>query len=63
MQLSEPPFTVISLTELEIVHLERVQFGLKNFDMVFVFSDFTKAPAHINSIPMQQLDNVKEWLE
>jgi nucleosome binding factor SPN SPT16 subunit len=40
-----------------------VQFGLKNFDMVFVFSDFTRAPVHINSIPMEQLDDVKLWLE
>lgn len=31
--------------------------------MVFVFKDFSKTPIHINTIPMKQLDNVKEWLE
>lgn len=63
VHLSEFPFTVITLSEVEIVHLERVQFGLKNFDMVFVLSDFKKAPIHINNIPVNHLDNVKEWLE
>ncbi|WRT64164.1 FACT complex subunit SPT16 [Kwoniella shivajii] len=63
IHISEFPFTVITLTEVEIVHLERVQFGLKNFDMVFVLNDFKKTPIHINSIPVVHLDNVKEWLD
>ncbi|KAL9116981.1 MAG: hypothetical protein Q9187_006488, partial [Circinaria calcarea] len=62
VQLSEPPFTVITLDEIEIAHLERVQFGLKNFDMVFVFKDFHRAPAHINTIPVESLESVKDWL-
>jgi nucleosome binding factor SPN SPT16 subunit len=63
VHLTDAPFLVITLKEVEVCHLERVQFGLKNFDMVFVFSDFTRAPVHINSIPMEQLDDVKLWLE
>jgi nucleosome binding factor SPN SPT16 subunit len=63
VHLSESPFTVITLQEVEIVHLERVQFGLRNFDMVFVLNDFKKAPVHINTIAVDHLDNVKEWLE
>ncbi|KAL9931226.1 hypothetical protein V8E36_009903 [Tilletia maclaganii] len=63
VHLSEAPFLVVTLADVEIVHLERVQYGLKNFDMVFIFSDFTKAPVHINSIPIGSLDNVKEWLD
>ncbi|KAE8266753.1 hypothetical protein A4X09_0g5594 [Tilletia walkeri] len=63
VHLSEAPFFVVTLADVEIVHLERVQYGLKNFDMVFIFSDFTKAPVHINSIPSGSLDNVKEWLD
>ncbi|KAM0787049.1 hypothetical protein ACM66B_006314 [Microbotryomycetes sp. NB124-2] len=61
--LTEPPFLVLSLAEIEIAHLERVQYGLKNFDMVFVFQDFARTPIHINTIPMNQLDTVKEWLD
>ncbi|GAA5939274.1 hypothetical protein JCM3775_007175 [Rhodotorula graminis] len=61
--LTEPPFLVLTLAEIEIAHLERVQYGLKNFDLVFVFQDFARAPVHINTIPSNQLDNVKEWLD
>ncbi|KAI9656979.1 MAG: FACT complex subunit spt16 [Alyxoria varia] len=63
IQLTEPPFLVITLAEIEIVHLERVQFGLKNFDMVVVLRDFQKPPIHINTIPVEMLDGVKDWLD
>ncbi|KAF9792417.1 FACT complex subunit SPT16 [Thelephora terrestris] len=60
--LSDPPFLVVTLNEIEIASLERVQFGLKQFDMVLVFKDFAKSPLHINSIPTTLLDDVKQWL-
>ncbi|KAH8820790.1 FACT complex subunit-domain-containing protein [Xylogone sp. PMI_703] len=63
VQLTEPPFMVITLEDIEVAHLERVQFGLKNFDMVFVFKDFHRPPYHINTIPVESLENVKEWLD
>lgn len=56
-----PPF-VVSLEDVEIVHFERVQFHLKNFDMVFIFKDYHRKVAMINSVPMTMLDHVKEWL-
>jgi nucleosome binding factor SPN SPT16 subunit len=31
--------------------------------MVFVFKDFHRAPYHINTIPVESLENVKEWLD
>jgi nucleosome binding factor SPN SPT16 subunit len=36
---------------------------LKNFDLVFVYKDYTRPVTHINSIPMESLENVKEWLD
>ncbi|PIL23839.1 hypothetical protein GSI_13590 [Ganoderma sinense ZZ0214-1] len=63
VQLSDPPFLVVTLSDIEIASLERVQFGLKQFDMVLIFKDFTKAPLHINTIPSAQLDDVKNWLD
>ncbi|XP_075220369.1 SPT16 homolog, facilitates chromatin remodeling subunit dre4 [Lycorma delicatula] len=56
-----PPF-VITLEDIELVHFERVQFHLKNFDMVFVFKDYHRKVAMLNAIPMSMLDHVKEWL-
>lgn len=63
VQLTEPPFLVITLNEIEIAHLERVQFGLKNFDLVFVFKDFHRPPVHVNTIPVESLEAVKDWLD
>jgi nucleosome binding factor SPN SPT16 subunit len=63
VHLFDPPFLVVTLSEIEIASLERVQFGLKQFDLIFIFNDFSKTPQHINSIPTTQLDSVKEWLE
>jgi nucleosome binding factor SPN SPT16 subunit len=54
---------VISLEDVELVHFERVQFQLKNFDMVFVFKDYHHKTVMINAILMAQLDHVKEWLK
>lgn len=58
----QPPF-VITLEDVELVHFERVQFHLKNFDMIFVFKDYHRKVAMVNAIPMNMLDHVKEWLK
>ncbi|TDL27246.1 FACT complex subunit SPT16 [Rickenella mellea] len=63
VHLSDPPFLVVTLSEIEIASLERVQYGLKQFDLVFIFQDFTRPPLQINSIPSGQLDDVKNWLD
>ena len=42
VELTEMPFTVTTLADIEIVNLERVGFNLKNFDMAIVFKDFTR---------------------
>ncbi|AEO62429.1 uncharacterized protein THITE_2073202 [Thermothielavioides terrestris NRRL 8126] len=63
IQITEPPFLVITLEDVEVAHLERVQFGLKNFDLVFVFKDFSRPPCHINTIPVESLEDVKAFLD
>jgi len=62
INVTEWPAFVIALEEVELIHFERVQFQLKNFDMVFIFKDYAKKIDMINSIPMASLDGVKEWL-
>ena len=42
-------------------HFERVSLSVKNFDMVFIYRDFANFK-RISSIPMEQLDTIKEWL-
>ncbi|KAG6849338.1 hypothetical protein H0H93_009304 [Arthromyces matolae] len=63
VHLTDPPFLVVTLSDIEIASLERVQYGLKQFDLIFVFKDFTKAPLHINSIQSSSMDDVKNWLD
>ncbi|KAJ2160116.1 FACT complex subunit spt16 [Coemansia sp. RSA 552] len=63
VHLSDTPFFVLTVADVELVHLERVQFGLKNFDMVFVFRDLKRTPVHVNTVPMKQLAEIKEWLD
>lgn len=63
LNVIEFPFFVMSLEDVQIAYFERVQFGLKNFDLVFVFNDWTKKEVHINSIPIDSLETIKEWLE
>ncbi|TRM59387.1 FACT complex subunit-domain-containing protein [Schizophyllum amplum] len=63
VHLTDPPFLVVTLSEIEIASLERVQYGLKQFDLVFIFHDYTKTPLHINSISTSQIDDVKNWLD
>ena len=36
VELIEQPFTVITLADVNLVNLERVGFGLRNFDMAIV---------------------------
>jgi nucleosome binding factor SPN SPT16 subunit len=55
------PF-VITLSEIDIVVLERVRFSLKNFDLTFVFKDYTKMPVTISTVPSNKLQSIKDWL-
>lgn len=63
VELVETPFVVITLSEIEIVNLERVGLGQKNFDMTIIFKDFKKEVMRIDSIPSTSLDGIKEWLD
>ncbi|KAM7270337.1 hypothetical protein ACFE04_029551 [Oxalis oulophora] len=63
VELVELPFLVVTLNEIEIVNLERVNGGQKSFDMTIVFKDFKRDVLRIDSIPSTALDGVKEWLD
>lgn len=60
--ISEFPFFVVDIAEIEVVHFERVQFGIKNFDMAILFKDFTTFK-RINSIPIEHIEDIKSLLD
>ena len=53
------PFTVVTLTDVAVVSLERVGFNLRNFDMALVFKDLTRDVFRVDAIPTQSLDTIR----
>ncbi|CAI2302535.1 unnamed protein product [Caenorhabditis sp. 36 PRJEB53466] len=62
VNLTEWPVFIVTLSEVELVHFERVSLQLKNFDMVFIFKDYKRKPQMVSQIPMSSIDMIKEWL-
>lgn len=62
VNLTEWPTFIVTLSEVELVHFERVSLQLKNFDMVFIFKDYKIKPQMVAQIPMSSIDKIKEWL-
>ena len=60
--LSESPFFVTSMKDIELVHFERVSLAVKNFDFVLVYKDYANFK-RISSVPMECLNVIKDWLD
>jgi nucleosome binding factor SPN SPT16 subunit len=60
--ISEFPFFVIDIDDIEVVHFERLSFGIKNFDMAIIFKDFTTFK-RINSIPVEHIEVIKSYFD
>ena len=63
ISLSELPFFVITINEIEVIYFERVSQNLKYFDMAFVFKDFSRPIKKISAIPIEYLDMLKSWAD
>jgi nucleosome binding factor SPN SPT16 subunit len=63
VSLIDQPFFLISLDDIELAHFERVQFNLKNFDLTFIFKDYSRQPMRVSSISTHYLDPIKDWLD
>jgi len=51
------------LDDVQIAYFERIAFSLRNFDLVFIFNDWNEKPVQINSIPIESLETIREWLD
>jgi len=60
--LTETPFFVVDLSDVDHVHFERVSFMSKAFDIVLINRDFSKQPYRIDMIPNHDKDSIQEWL-
>lgn len=62
VNLTEQPFFVVTLDDIELIHFERVHFQIKNFDMAIIYKDFNTFD-RICSVPSEQLDLIKQWAD
>lgn len=62
VNLTEMPFFVIDLSEVEHVHFERVNMATKNCDMTIIFKNFDVLPKSIAAIDIQFFDMIQDWL-
>ncbi|KAL0231538.1 hypothetical protein GEMRC1_010942 [Eukaryota sp. GEM-RC1] len=62
LSISESPFFVLCLDDVEAVLFERVSFSYGSFDIVFLFKDYTRNPSPIKAIASKQLEDIKDWL-
>ena len=61
--LEDSPAFVIDTNDIEIAHFERVNYSLRNFDLVFVYKDLkNKEPHRITTIPRENLDTLQDFL-
>ena len=60
--ISEHPFFVVDIDEIEVVHFELVIYGKKNFDMAIIFKDFVTYK-RINAIPIEHMEDIKSYLD
>jgi nucleosome binding factor SPN SPT16 subunit len=62
VSLTEWPTFLITLSEVEHCHLERVSYGCRNFDIVFIFKDWDREVVVITAIDVKYLEMIEEWL-
>ena len=63
VELTEPPWFVVPLDDIEVAHFERIVYGLKNFDLVLVMKDFSVKPVQVSAINVEHLESLKTWLD
>ena len=60
MALSEFPFFVLDVNDIEVVHFERMFYGMKNFDLAIVMKDFQTC-MRINSIMTEYTEELRSY--
>jgi len=63
LNLTDSPFFVLTMAEVEVAHFERVAYNLRNFDLCFIFKDYQKPVLRISTIPTNYLHTIKNWLD
>ena len=59
--LTEIPFFVVSLADIDLFHFERVNYTSKSFDIALIFKDLTTWK-RISNVPVDSLEMLKNWI-
>ena len=62
VNLTETPFFVVDLDNVDHVHFERVTYMSKAFDMILINKDFNAMPWRVDMIPNGDKESIQEWL-
>lgn len=62
VNLTEWPAFVMTLSEVEHAHFERVTYATKAFDVTFIFRNWDLPPKTITAIDMKYMDIIQDWL-
>jgi nucleosome binding factor SPN SPT16 subunit len=60
--LDDVPPMVVTLADVEVAIFERVQFNLRNFDLVFILKGLEQT-VQVQAIPSKHFDSIKQWLK
>ena len=59
VNVTDTPFFVVDLSEVDHVHFERVTFASKAFDIVLINKDFSKPVHRVDMIPNADKDSIQ----
>lgn len=62
VNLTEWPSFVMTLSDVEHAHFERVTYATKAFDVTFIFKNWDVMPRTITAIDMKYMDIIQDWL-
>ena len=62
VNVTEMPFFVVTLAEIEHVHFERVSLSTRYFDLAIVFKNFDIPVRIIQSIQFKYIEQIQDWL-
>ena len=63
VSIVDTPLFVLSLDEIEIVSIERIDNKIKNFDLIIIFKDYSRSVQSISNIPKNDLEKIRHWLD
>ena len=63
VSIVDAPLFVLSLEDIEIVSIERIDNKIKNFDLIIIFKNYSRPVQSISNIPKKALEQIKTWLD